>query len=224
MPSLDASTLISLWRTYSSIHPSIDASGDTSLSPPRRLFFPRISTFSDHRPYPDNPDLVRTRSATGFHPYLVKAAFPALGIMYREDWNDYQSMRVPFILERVVISDRGAAASASAQNPPFAPPFESLKASTYWFEPIRRTLATYLDLQDESRKTRNKVITYLSTQEESFDLSLRDADHKALIEALKKMGRRYGYEVNIVTEATTWDERMSAIVRSTVSFCELVVE
>jgi hypothetical protein len=138
--------------------------------------------------------------------------------MYKEDWNDYQSMQVPFVLERVVIADRGAAADASSQRPVFAGPFEDVETSAHWFEPIRRTLALSLDVEDEleRERERKRVVTYLSAQDESPGLILREDDHNALVDALKKMGRRRGYEINIVTGKTTWVERMSAIARSTV--------
>lgn len=213
----DNSTLISLWRTYSSLDPSIDAFGRTILQPPRRLLFPKIPVFSDPRPDPDDTDFVRTRSLTGFHPYLAKAAFPSLGIMYQADWDGYQSMEVPFIFERVVISDRRAAATESDLIPALAPPFESIGASEYWFEPIRRTLMMHLNLEEEiGKKGKKKVVTYLSTQDESSGPNLREADHNALIRALQKMGRRYGYEINVVSSTTPWNERMTAIVKSTV--------
>jgi hypothetical protein len=205
---------------YSGLDTSIDASGRTVLSPPRRLWFPRIPTFSDLKPKLGDLLLelavVRTRSPTGFHPYLTKVAFPGLGVMYKEDWNDYQSMQVPFVLERVVIADRGAAAEASSQRPVFAGLFEDFEASAHWFEPIRKTLALSLDVEDGLERERKRVVTYLSAQDESPGLILREDDHNALVDALKKMGRRRGYEVNIVTSKTKWVERMSAIARSTV--------
>jgi hypothetical protein len=140
--------------------------------------------------------------------------------MYQADWHDYEAMHVPFILERTVIADRRAAGS---QNPVFAAPFEDLETSIHWLEPIRRSLAMHLNLEDELSKRRKKVVTYLSSQE-GAGLRIRDADHRALTDALNKMGRRYGYEINLVSARTSWDERMTAIVRSTVCryLCYLV--
>jgi hypothetical protein len=145
--------------------------------------------------------------------------------MHQADWNDYQTMVVPFVFERIVLSDRDAAVSAgmAETEPIFAEPFEKLSASEHWLEPIRRSLAQHLDLEDEFEGTKKKkkktktVITYLSNQADTNGIRLREADHKGLVTALKKMGRKNGYEVNVVGEGTSWDERMSSIVRSTVS-------
>lgn len=40
---------------------------------------------------------------------LLKSAFPTIEVMYSEDWKDFSDMRLPYVLERVVIADRGAA-------------------------------------------------------------------------------------------------------------------
>jgi hypothetical protein len=156
---------------------------------------------------------VHTRSLTGFHPFLAKAAFPTLGINYRKDWEDYHSMQVPFILERVVIADRGAA-DRSGKTPAFSSPFEDLHASKYWLEPIRRALVAYLDVPQDGKKKR--VMTYLSRQGLTGP-RLKNADHEALVKELNKLGRRHGYEVVILSEKVSWDQRMTAIVQSTVS-------
>ena len=124
-------------------------------------------------------------------------------------------MEVPFVLERVVIADRGAA-SESGHSPPFSPPFEILKTSKYWWEPIRRTLTTYLDLPENSG-SKKQVVTYLSSQE-GGGLKLKKTDHEALVKELNKMGRGYGFEILVVSGKATWEHRMTAIARSTVKY------
>lgn len=141
--------------------------------------------------------------------------------MYEHDWADYHLMGVPFILERVVIADRVAAemgATKENSNPFFAAPFVRLPESRHWLEPIRRSLVLFLDMVEERMKKTKPVVTYLQTQEQSQGPRLRDGDHRALVDALKKMGRDYGYEVHVVSDSVTrWHERMNAIARSTVS-------
>lgn len=46
------STLFSLWRMYSTLDPSIDRQGRTTLPPPHRIFFPQARVFTDPNPLP----------------------------------------------------------------------------------------------------------------------------------------------------------------------------
>jgi len=211
------STLLSLWRTYSSLDLSIDATGRTILPPPRRLIFARMPVFSDGRIPPVDPEIIRIRSQMGFHPFAAKAAFPTLGLMFEHDWADYHSMQVPFVFERVVIADRAAAQSAADPNPVFAPPFLGLSASQHWWEPVRRSLAASLGVFDDLTKRKKPVVTYVQNQGQAHRPQLRDIDHRALVDALKEMGNDYGYEVHVVSDSgMRWEERMSAIVKSTI--------
>ncbi|RDB30838.1 hypothetical protein Hypma_005828 [Hypsizygus marmoreus] len=211
------STLISLWRTYSSLDPIIDSSGRTTLPPPHRLVFPQVRVFTDPDPLPHFHWIPRRRVDTGFHPFLLKAAFPQLTVLYLEDWEDYHKIEAPFVIERIVIADREAAEkSARPDQPPFSLPFE-LTGSEHWWEPVRQSLVSYLDLP-ESKKAK-KVVTYVHRQSEQTGLKLHDDDHQSLVNALQKMGRDYGYEVHVVStlpEETGWTEKMEAIVKSTV--------
>lgn len=219
---LDNSTLFSLWRTYSSLDPSIDSQGRTILPPPHRIFFPNIRFFTDANPPFEKHWIRRARVDTGFHPYLLKAAFPHLTVLYQEDWEDYHAMAVPFVLERIVVADRAAAAvSVHLGQPVFSPPFE-LAASGHWWEPVRRTLALYFDVYEA--KAAKKVVTYLHRQGEGGGPRVADEDHAALVRALKKAERSYGYEVHIVSELTQethWSEKMGAVVKSSVSISRL---
>ncbi len=45
----------------------------------------------------------------GLHPSLLHAVFPTLGISYSEDWKDFAQIEVPYLLDRVIIADSGAA-------------------------------------------------------------------------------------------------------------------
>ncbi|KAH7918675.1 hypothetical protein BV22DRAFT_1100231 [Leucogyrophana mollusca] len=215
-------TLFSLWRTYSSLDPSITSDGQTSLPPPRRIFFPNIPTFTGIRPDLNKPIVLRHRSPSGFHPFLPKAAFPTLGLMYKEDWEDFALMAVPFVLKRVVVADRGAATRSRSDVPPISFPCtgSEMGASQYWWEPVRRSLAAFLGVDQALEKTwRGKerpTITYISAQDADLGPALRNVDHDALVSALEKMGRDYSYTVNIVSSQGSWTERMTAIAKSTI--------
>ncbi|KAF9450284.1 hypothetical protein P691DRAFT_665614 [Macrolepiota fuliginosa MF-IS2] len=217
------STLLSLWRTYSSLDPTIDSEGRTRLAPPHRLIFPHNSVFTDPNPEFEQHTIRRRRADTGFNPYLAKAAFPHLTVMYFEDFDDYSKMQVPFVFERLVVADREAASKAlESSEPEFITPFDQLEASEFWWEPVRRTMESFLDLSEHSSSSATtKVVTYIVTQDndEGRSAKLKEEDHEKLVSALKKMERNTGCEVHIIsddTRRTAWIERMEAIVRSTV--------
>ncbi|PBK59818.1 hypothetical protein ARMSODRAFT_1027109 [Armillaria solidipes] len=211
-PTLANSTLHELWRTYSALDPSIDAEGRTILPQPQRLFMPFFHPFTDPDPPYENPMLPRPRTDTGFHPFLVKAAFPQMTVMFDQDWMDYHFMEVPYVVERMVIVDRN-----SGNVLPEV-------VSPYWWEPIRKQLSTYLNLENE--KSKKKVITYVHRQNQypQYDWDpptpkLRTEDHELLVKKLEKMAYSYGHEFNVVSALdfeTSWHDRISSIARSTV--------
>ncbi|KAL4079402.1 hypothetical protein J3A83DRAFT_4085723 [Scleroderma citrinum] len=211
-------TLFSLWRTYSSLNVSLHPSDPLVLPPPRRMFYPNIPTLIGDKPDHDAPIVPRQRSPAGFHPYLPKAAFPTLGLMFREDWEDFASMQAPFLMRRVVISDAGAAARSRNDIPPFALPLDQLTTSPQWWEPIRRNVAAFLGVDHEAKKnwvgSQKAVITYLSRQDQTDGPKLKDSDHEALVDALQKLGNNY--IVNVVSANTPWKDRMTAIFQSMV--------
>jgi hypothetical protein len=222
---LDNHTLLSLWRTYTSLDQSIDSRGRTSLPPPRRLIFPSIPYFSEPRHDPDNITNPRSRSKTGIDDLAAKAAFPTLAIMHREDWNDFAQMQIPFVLERVVVADRSAAARVSGSQPVFSPPFQDMVASKHWWQPVRRLMLGFLQLPDESKsksaaatEVTKPVVTYFSTQGKGSGPRLKDEDHNLLVKTLKTFQRTSGYEVNIVSANAPWMDRMKILVRSTVCY------
>ncbi|TFK38131.1 hypothetical protein BDQ12DRAFT_684016 [Crucibulum laeve] len=214
------STLLALWRTYASLDPSIDASGRTTLATPERLIIPHKRFFTDANPEFSEYWIRRARYDTGYHPYTAKAAFPYLTTLYFEDLEDYMHIAVPWLLERVVISDRQAASGShllEAGQPVYSPPFK-LEASEHWWEPVRLSMAKFFGVEDEGRWDK-KVVTYLHNQAAERGARLETANHEALVKALREMGKWHGYEVNVVattTLETDWNERMEAIVKSTV--------
>ncbi|KAF7319035.1 hypothetical protein HMN09_00239700 [Mycena chlorophos] len=211
------STLLALWRTYSALDPAIASNGSTTLAPPRRLMFPYYGFFTDRNPEHADVTTRRQRVVNGFHPQLVKAAFPFMTVMYYADWEDYHKMEVPFVFERMVVADRTAASNGVEPHEPiYAPAFREMPGlSEYWFEPVRRGLASYFEV-DGFRK---KAITYVQRQTHTHGLRLSDQDHTALVVALRKLERDYGYEVHVVSnidDAMSWSERLGAITRSTI--------
>ncbi|KAL7277254.1 hypothetical protein ACG7TL_009107 [Trametes sanguinea] len=196
--SQDPYTLFSLFRTHASlsssapptsftssaglhiIAPSLSSdsapTSPSSIPAPLRLIFPQIPTFSSPHipPGPDEDPKAhpppRERAYTGIHPFLPKTVFPTLGVWYTEDWQDLADMHVPFLLERVVVADRGAAergrahwarllsaesaraaelkkrAPGSEGEPAWAAPFVGLSAPEEWWTPVRAALLRYFGL------------------------------------------------------------------------------
>lgn len=104
---------------------------------------------------------------SGIHPLLQKAALPTLGIWYTEDWQDFVDMNAPWVFDRVIIADRGAAtwgrdlwmrgwspagsdlatrADGDENKPAWAAPFVGLRMKPGWWTPVRNSLLTYLRL------------------------------------------------------------------------------
>jgi hypothetical protein len=194
----------------------INSIGETILPQPHRILFPHIRFFTDANPAPEQYLTHRRRFDTGFHPYTAKAAFPQLSIQDYEDWNDYMRMSVPFVFETLVVADRGAAQkSLDGGLPAFASTL-SLGVSRHWWEPIRRNLVQFLEVTSPAQP----VVTYIHSQSESEGMKLSGPDHEALVTALLSMGKKYGYEIRVVssqTSDTDWQQRMSEISKSSVS-------
>ncbi|TBU48064.1 hypothetical protein BD309DRAFT_950501 [Dichomitus squalens] len=141
----DPYLLLSLFRTHASLMSPQPSSAFTSSSglriiapgaspslpkdvpAPLRLIFPHLPTFSTpHIPPAPGEDEKkhpppRERSYFGIHPLLPKAVLPTVGLWFEEDWEDLTEMHVPFLFERVVVADRGAADRGRANWLPPAP-------------------------------------------------------------------------------------------------------
>ncbi|KAF9805454.1 hypothetical protein IEO21_09047 [Rhodonia placenta] len=199
-PSLaqDPYTLFSLFRTHSALAVSSTSSQKAgnnnaahSVPAPLRLMFPYVPTFSSPHIPPDGDDIKkhpppREKSYNGLHPLMTKAALPATGIWYLEDWQDIIDMNAPWVFDRVVVADRGAAArgrdfwtrhwapadsaiidivdlkrrqaEVEDNNPMWAAPFVGLPAPPSWWAPMRSALLSYLRLPDpHGSQPRKKV-------------------------------------------------------------------
>jgi hypothetical protein len=188
---------------------------------------PAISTFVDPLPEPDDESIPRKRANIGVAPETLKAAYPSLsGAQFAEDFADFIGIGMPVLLDRVVISDRGAARRAGLSRgvPTWSPPFTALRASEDWFEPVRRLLAQYFFGDDESAvakgtttpTTGTHTVTYLSRQGGADGERLLATDHAALLDGLQNLANT-GVSVHVLDENTSWTERMRALAQSTVS-------
>ena len=218
----DSHTLLSLVRLYS----TLNVSSPQSLSHPHRIVFPAISTFADTLPPAQLSDesIPRRRANIGVTPETLKAAYPSLaGVQFAEDFADFIGIGMPVLLDRVVVSDRGAARNAGLPHgvPAWSPPFTALRASENWFEPVRRMLVQYFFGEDksavaDSTMTSTHTVTYLSRQNGADGERLLASDHSALLNGLRNLAKT-GVKVYILDENASWSERMRALVQSTVS-------
>ncbi len=221
LSTTDSHTLLSLMRLYS----TLNISSPQSLSPPHRIIFPSIPTFTDPSPLPEVDDQLhpRTRPNIGISPETLKAAYPSLaGAQFAEDFQDFIGIGMPVLLDRVVVSDRGAARQSGLRDgmSAWSPPFTALRASEDWFEPARRPLAQFVLGEDESAVAGGTVgthaVTYLSRQNNADSGRLLATDHDALLVGLQNLARS-GVKVYVLDENASWMERMRALAQSTVS-------
>lgn len=225
-----AELLFGLWRTYSSLDPFITADGRTTLPPPRRMMFKHVPGES-------------WRDYAAMNQWVIRGAFPGMGMEFERDWADRAAMLVPWRLERVVLEDRAAAAEGEFYKATWRPASNAfaLKGSAHWWAPIRRSVLVFCGLGEEwidpptsdaiseantsmEPGKRGKeivsgskmVITYVSRQGWGRRM-LRQRDHERLVEELHKLRERYGYEINVVNlEKLSRAEQLMLAGRTTV--------
>ncbi|KAK7021197.1 hypothetical protein R3P38DRAFT_3318138 [Favolaschia claudopus] len=228
-----AELFFGLWRTYSSLDPSIPASGrPTSLPPPRRMWFPRVDAF-------------RWRDYSFMNQYILRASFPALTMEFIDDWDDRRTMGVPWVLERVVVADRSAAMGAlnyQRYQRTAASAFGLGRGSASWWMVIRGNVVRFAGMEEEEEgsvavdefedeeegeagavavaeaasKANAIVITYISRQEWGRRMLIQQ-DHDKLVRELRKLERVYGWEVNVVmAEKMTRLEQLRLAARTTI--------
>ncbi|WWC66282.1 uncharacterized protein I206_100183 [Kwoniella pini CBS 10737] len=128
-----AELLVGLWRTYSSLDPTINAQGVTHLPSPSRMMMP-------HTPAGKWNDYAKMNS------FLSRAIFPSMSYEYQNDFLDRADTARAFMLERVVFADRAAA----FRGPEFGKTWRTaseavtLAASKYWWSPIRKNLIEFV--------------------------------------------------------------------------------
>lgn len=141
-----AELLFGIWRTYSSLDPSINAAGATQLPAPARLVFPFVNAG-------------RWNDYAKMNSFLMRAIFPSISFEYRNDWNDRVDTERPFKFDRVVIADRAAA----FRGPEFAKTWRTaseaatLGGSRYWWAPVRRNLLEFVGSGTKGKEEINLV-------------------------------------------------------------------
>lgn len=196
-----AELLFGFWRAYTSLDPFIPENGQTNLPAPRRFLFRHVKE-------------EQWRDYASMNQWVLRGAFPGIGMEFADDWDDRAKMGVPFVLDRVVLGDR----AASYESEPYKASWRSassafdLPGSVHWWQPLRKSVVEFSGLSsnwisgptssvqrvgggDVSEKF---VITYVSRQEWGRRMLLSH-DHEKLVEELYKLRDRYGYEVNIVS-------------------------
>ncbi|KAH9016824.1 hypothetical protein EDB85DRAFT_1897942 [Lactarius pseudohatsudake] len=131
----DSHTLISLQRLYTS--------SAQPLSPPHRLFFPAVSTFTDH----PGPNI-------GVAPETLKAAYPSLaGLLYAGDFYDFVGIGAPLLLAS---SSPTAVLRVVQDSLATCQPLEAVED---WFDPVRHTLAWYFGAPEEDTVAGTRTVT-----------------------------------------------------------------
>lgn len=223
-----AELLFGMWRTYSSLDPFITPDGDTTLPPPRRMIFTHVPSEN-------------WRDYAAMNQWVIRGAFPGMGMEFERDWADRAAMLVPFLFPRMVVEDRAAAAEGANYKSTWRPASNAfaLKGSQNWWAPLRKSVlqfsglssdwidpppASVMELTASDANGKGKemvlgdkmVITYISRQGWGRRM-LRQADHEKLVEELYKLRERYGYEVNVVNpEKLSRAEQLTLAGRTTV--------
>ena len=131
--SFAAELLVGLWRTYSSLDPTITPSGDTQLPPPSRMILPHVQAGKWN-------DYAKMNS------FLSRAIFPSMSYEYENDFLDRADTARSFLFERVVFVDRAAAFRGEEFRKTWRTASEAMKidASRYWWSPIRKNLIEFV--------------------------------------------------------------------------------
>ncbi|KAI0278082.1 hypothetical protein BGY98DRAFT_934005 [Russula aff. rugulosa BPL654] len=186
---------------------SIASSRENKNDPPRDVdwqIFPGQNAFDKFiHTEDDDESIPRIRSNIGVTPQTLKAAYPSLvGAQFKDDFEDFIGIGMPVLLDRVVVSDRGAAQQSGL--PPgmsaWSPPFTSLRSS-------RNGSSLYGGRWRSSFWERMRNSAYSER--------LLTADHEALLEALQTLART-GVKVFVIDENDSWTERMRALAQSTI--------
>lgn len=135
--------------------------------------------------------------------------------MYYHDFLDLHESEFPYVLERVVIADREAATKGSSGGgfPYWSGPFKDLTASKNWWEPVRSGLSHVMRVAENSNEV---VVTYISRQDVESGPTLKLEDHNVLVKELEKLARDAMCTVKVVPHSASWQDKLSAILRSTV--------
>ncbi|KAG8871795.1 hypothetical protein FRB97_008280 [Tulasnella sp. 331] len=205
--------LFSLWRTYASLDPRTTRAGQSSLSAPSRFIAPHVSSKA-------------WRDAANMNQYVFHTAFPSTPLELNNTWNDRSEAARAFILDRLVLGDRIAAARGEDKDGwgTMLSQVEKIGGATkWWWEPVRKNvvgealmLMTKQMRDEEEEKERGVVITYVSRQGWGRRM-LKEEDHERLVAGLRGLGQKYGWEVNVVKmEDLKRQEQIALAARTTI--------
>lgn len=200
------------WRTYSSRDQSINAKGNTTLRPPRRILFNRV-------------DNSHWRDYAHMNQWVLRASFPSVTMEFIDDWRDRAEMGRPFVFESVVVADRSAAMLSFnyARSQRSASAAFALPGGMNWWRPIRNNVVAFAGIGPETGEgTMNTpVITYISRQKWGRRMLLPE-HHEKLVRELYKLRDTHGYEINVVNaETMSRVDQIRLAARTTV--CVLLV-
>ncbi|KAG0149533.1 hypothetical protein CROQUDRAFT_131270 [Cronartium quercuum f. sp. fusiforme G11] len=169
---------------------------------PDRLFF----TLFNQPEWRDQP---------GLNAFVLRAAFPSLSFLYRQDFEEFKHSTLTLAFERLVFVDRQAAKLAplnAAANKMVAQLGARPSAEVGWWEPVRTAVVDAIEASLPVKRepviidhVRRPRITYVSRQK-AVQRRLRQADHEALEKALKDLAKRKEVDVAVVI----WEQLSAA--------------
>ncbi|OBZ77624.1 hypothetical protein A0H81_02272 [Grifola frondosa] len=166
-----------IWRTYSSLDPTIPPSGETMLPAPRRLIFPHI-------------DAANWRDYASMNQWVLRSSFPSISTEFMNDWKEREDMGRVFVFDRVVFADRAAAMHGEnfLKTQRTAANAFALPGSVNWWSTIRNNVVGFSGVKDHD----GAVAAWGRRM-------LIQAHHERLVQELYNLRNTYGYEVNIVS-------------------------
>jgi hypothetical protein len=140
------------------------------------------------------------RDYASMNQWVLRTAFPSIGMEFKTDWEDRAEMGRPFVFDRVIVSDRAAAMNGKSwqrthrtASEPFA-----LPGSAHWWSTIRNNVVSFAGLNPSAGHHGTPVITYISRQTWGRRM-LIPAHHDRLVRELYHLRDTYGYEVHVVS-------------------------
>ncbi|CAL1709260.1 unnamed protein product [Somion occarium] len=205
-----AELFFGMWRTYSSLDPSISPTGETDLPSPRRMMFTHI-------------DAANWRDYASMNQFVLFSAFPSITMEFWNDWLERAAMGRPFVFDRVLFADRAAAMHGTnfLKTQRTAANAFALPGSVNWWAPVRNSVVRFAGLKEEDNpnaldSTAPPVITYISRQGWGRRMLIQE-HHDRLVEELYKLRDTYGYEVNVVNmDKLTRHEQLQLAGRTTI--------
>ncbi|KAK4683449.1 hypothetical protein P7C73_g6815, partial [Tremellales sp. Uapishka_1] len=166
-----AELLFGLWRTYSSLDPTISSTGATLLPSPSRMIFPHVAAGKWN-------DYAKMNS------FLSRAIFPSMSYEYQNDFLDRTDTARAFLFERLVFADRAAA----FRGPEFAKTWRTaseavtLSASRNWWAPVRKNLLEFVGGGGGESEMLGDIGLGVSVEDQELDIVALEAEEGAILE------------------------------------------